>query len=655
MKSLSEILVTMPKRAERKPDDYLVKSFVHVGSVFALFSCLENQIIYGRRGTGKTHLLKYLKNDVQSQGGITLELDMRTMGSTGGMYSDSQLSLSERASRLLSDTLCEIREQILDTCYEYDQCDLSELAPLLDCFVEEATNMSVDGQFEREVNKRNSFASETSHNLTASIAKQANLSVRRQNLKKESDSDSLTTKETGRKILRMHFGSLAKMLKRIVQKLPQNRLLILIDEWSEVPLELQPYLADMLRRIVFAIPTITVKIAAIPHRSNFRICSANGGFIGLEITSDASTSINLDQFMVFDSDSDKSVNFFKNLIYKHVKAADKGNIVPDEIESFISQIFTNKPALEEFVRASEGVPRDAIHIISQASLNQNGQKIGVKTIRNAARYWYTTSKSKDINSRKEAVQLLEWIVNIVIGHKKTRAFLVQSDVNDNLIDFLFDSRVIHLIKQGVSVKSIQSQKFNLYSLDYGCYAHLINTKEEPKGLLCDDANYILVPKIDNIYNRSSILDLERYYNAGLLPLVEHTDEIVLPRQFYSENTTILDFDDEIFNSFPRYLEAQKIKGTVFIPIIFAGLIIRKKQRQKWSSGSEITHSINTYIVSHKDNAKIPNNISRALRSELLLSEGWLVRNSTWDSPVFSLSDNWEEHWVYYFKCPPPQL
>ncbi|MCJ8303421.1 hypothetical protein, partial [Shewanella sp.] len=170
MKSLSEILVTMPKRAERKPDDYLVKSFVHVGSVFALFSCLENQIIYGRRGTGKTHLLKYLKNDVQSQGGITLELDMRTMGSTGGMYSDSQLSLSERASRLLSDTLCEIREQILDTCYEHDQCDLSELAPLLDCFVEEATNMSVDGQFEREVNKRNSFASETSHNLTASIA-----------------------------------------------------------------------------------------------------------------------------------------------------------------------------------------------------------------------------------------------------------------------------------------------------------------------------------------------------------------------------------------------------------------------------------------------------------------------------------------------------
>ncbi|MCV5333496.1 hypothetical protein OFD71_35025, partial [Escherichia coli] len=89
---------------------------------------------------------------------------------------------------------------------------------------------------------------------------------------------------------------------------------------------------------------------------------------------------------------------------------------------------------------------------------------------------------------------LEWIVSVVIADKKTRAFLVQSDMNDSLIDFLFDARVIHLIKQGVSVNSIQSQKFNLYSLDYGCYAHLINTKDEPKGLLCDDSSYITVPR-----------------------------------------------------------------------------------------------------------------------------------------------------------------
>lgn len=653
MKSLSEILVTMPRRAERKPDDYLVKSFVHVGSVFSLFSCAENQIIYGRRGTGKTHLLRYLKNDVRKQGILTVSLDMRTMGSTGGIYSDANLSLSERASRLLSDTLCEVRDQILDESYTNDECDLSRLAPLLDSFVEEATSMSVEGQFERESNISHAVSHESTCNLNASISENLSLGGGLKSSQQLSGSDSYTTKESGRKTLRIHFGSLSRILKRIVQQLPQQSLFILIDEWSEIPLDLQPYLADMLRRIVFSVPSITVKIAAISHRSNFRTCTESGDFIGMEVASDASTSINLDQFMVFDSDSEKSVQFFKNLIYKHVQASDQDGIIPDDIESFISQVFTNKSALEEFTRASEGVPRDAIHIISQAALYSSNKKIGVTTIRDAARHWYTTSKSKDINSRAEAVKLLEWIVSVVIGNKKTRAFLVQSDVSDVLIDFLFDARVIHLIKQGVSVSSIQSQKFDLYSLDYGCYAHLINTKDEPKGLLCDDSRYIAVPRNDNMYKRNSILDLELYYNTGILPFFDNTADISLAKQFYADKATDLDFDDELFSSFPDYLEARKVKGTVYIPLIFASLIIRTKQGFALSCGTEITEAINTYIILDPKNRKVPNNISRALRGELFQSEAWLKITKQGGVPVFSLSEGWETSWLEYFRSPAP--
>ncbi|CAH7257612.1 conserved hypothetical protein [Vibrio chagasii] len=655
MKSLSEILVTMPRRAERKPDDYLVKSFVHVGSVFSLFSCAENQIIYGRRGTGKTHLLRYLKNEIQNQGVVTVSLDMRTMGSTGGIYSDTNLTLSERASRLLSDTLCEVREQILDESYNNDECDLSILVPLLDSFVEEATNMTVEGQFEVEVNSSSSVSQDSVNHLNGELSTAPKLGTSISDRKQKNCSDSSTIRESGKRSVRIHFGALSRILTRIVRQLPEQSFYLLIDEWSEIPLDLQPYVADMLRRIVFSIPSITVKIAAIEHRSNFRTCNDSGEFIGLEVASDASTSINLDQFMVFDSDSEKSVQFFKDLIYKHVQASDKFGVVPDNVESFISQVFTNKPALEEFTRASEGVPRDAIHIISQASLYADGRKIGVTGIRNAARHWYTTSKSKDINSRKEAVKLLEWIVSAVIADKKTRAFLVQSDTNDSLIDFLFDARVIHLIKQGVSVSSIQSQKFNLYSLDYGCYAHLINTKDEPQGLLCDDSSYITVPRIDNMYNRSSILDLDNYYQTGLLPFFENTSEINLPKQFYSNPIKELDFDDDILDELPKYLEARKIKGTLYLPIVFAGLVVRAKQGYSSSSGSEITKAINTYIITDSKNVKAPNNISRALRQEPMLSEGWLDISHQRGTPLFSLSSDWRSYWTEYFQCSPPKL
>ncbi|ENM3735489.1 hypothetical protein NTE30_003037, partial [Vibrio cholerae] len=339
MTPLSEILATMPRRAEKKPDDYLVESFVHVGSIFSLFSCFENQILYGRRGTGKTHLLKYLKSSVEKTGIACIEIDMRTIGSTGGMYADSNIGLTERASRLLSDTLCDIREQILDICINNELCDLSQLIPLLDEFVEQATHIVIQGCVDKEKSNSKAISSTSSAKVSASLSLQNNLSANLEQSNSVSNSGFETIKESGQQTLRIHFGALSKILKCIVKLLPESSLLILIDEWSEVPLELQPYLADMLRRIIFPVPTITVKIAAISHRSRFRIYDKNGSSIGLEVSSDASASLNLDHFMVFDSDKEQSVDFFKTLIFKHAKAADKKNIIPTNVEEFISMVF----------------------------------------------------------------------------------------------------------------------------------------------------------------------------------------------------------------------------------------------------------------------------------------------------------------------------
>ncbi|PAR65967.1 ORC-CDC6 family AAA ATPase [Vibrio cholerae] len=653
MTPLSEILATMPRRAEKKPDDYLVESFVHVGSIFSLFSCFENQILYGRRGTGKTHLLKYLKSSVEKTGIACIEIDMRTIGSTGGMYADSNIGLTERASRLLSDTLCDIREQILDICINNELCDLSQLIPLLDEFVEQATHIVIQGCVDKEKSNSKAISSTSSAKVSASLSLQNNLSANLEQSNSVSNSGFETIKESGQQTLRIHFGALSKILKCIVKLLPESSLLILIDEWSEVPLELQPYLADMLRRIIFPVPTITVKIAVISHRSRFRIYDKNGSSIGLEVSSDASASLNLDHFMVFDSDKEQSVDFFKTLIFKHAKAADKKNIIPTNVEEFISMVFKNKNSIEEFARASEGVPRDAINIISQAAQHQKEHRIGVKEIRNAARAWYTTSKSKDINSRSEAVNLLEWIISSVIGLKRTRGFLVNSNVNDELIDYLYDSRVIHLVKQGVSVSSVQGSKFNLYSLDYGCYSHLINTKDEPQGLLSDEFGYISVPKLDNNYGKGSVLELSNYYSIGRLPLFSMTQDINLPTQFYENESYTIDYDDVIFSKLPKHLEAQKIKGTLYIPLIFAGLVLRYRQGQELSNGTEITQTINNYLITQSQNKKVPNNISRALRSEPISSEKWLIKREYRDGPLFELSPDWRMYWGDYFGIEPP--
>ena len=83
-----------------------MSNYVDSAPLFALLSTENNQVIYGRRGTGKTHALKVLAEHVEQQkSGIPVFLDMRTIGSNGSIYADTSRPLAERASTLLGDAL----------------------------------------------------------------------------------------------------------------------------------------------------------------------------------------------------------------------------------------------------------------------------------------------------------------------------------------------------------------------------------------------------------------------------------------------------------------------------------------------------------------------------------------------------------------------
>lgn len=103
---LNEALLKLKLRAERYDRSHIVQTFVDVGPLFTLLQTEDHQILYGRRGTGKTHALEYLANAVEGRGDIAVSIDMRTIGSSGGLYSDPNVSLAERATRLLVDGGC---------------------------------------------------------------------------------------------------------------------------------------------------------------------------------------------------------------------------------------------------------------------------------------------------------------------------------------------------------------------------------------------------------------------------------------------------------------------------------------------------------------------------------------------------------------------
>lgn len=57
---LMRLALGLSKRAESYDSSHLANSFVEIGNVPTLLRNNDSAVIFGRRGTGKTHLLSYL-------------------------------------------------------------------------------------------------------------------------------------------------------------------------------------------------------------------------------------------------------------------------------------------------------------------------------------------------------------------------------------------------------------------------------------------------------------------------------------------------------------------------------------------------------------------------------------------------------------------
>lgn len=515
---LNRVLLKLSKRAESNDWSKLVDTFVDVGPLFTLLSNAEHQILYGRRGTGKTHALIYLYEMMEDKGDLPIYLDLRKIGSTGGLYSDPQISIPERATRLLSDTLSAIHDKILEYAIDNeDKVDLSAMGPTLDNLAKCITEVRIAGPVEREESTGSGHKKSESSELGINIT--PNNITGGVNSKKANDASAFKAKKTVTKgdiKHRIHFGSTTKYLQELSEGLPDANVWVLLDEWSSIPIDLQPYLADFIRRTMFPIKGFVIKIAAIDQRTNFKIAGERGEYIGIEVGADAGADLNLDDYMVFDNDESKATKFFQELIFRHYKSIDPANDdeLPQTSDELIKMAFTQSNTFEEFVRASEGVPRDAIYILGGAVQKAYDSAINISNIRSAARSWYQRDKEAAATANSKAKSLLHWIIDQVIGHRQARAFLLESNTRHHLIDTLYDARVLHLLKRNISARDEPGERYDVYKLDYGCYVDLLATSRAPQGLLFKDNDEgkgeIEIPKDDYRAVRRAILDIAEF-------------------------------------------------------------------------------------------------------------------------------------------------
>jgi hypothetical protein len=184
----------------------------------------------------------------------------------------------------------------------------------------------------------------------------------------------------------------------------------------------------------------------------------------------------------------------------------------DSKDKLASTMFTNKNVFEELVKASEGVVRDLINIFTISYFDaerRNRVSIDKKAVLDAARQWFQQDKSQNLDEELQCV--LEKIVGDVIGHRRARSFLLPRKLEKHeVIQRLFDARVLHLMQRGYADKDNPGVRYNIYSLDYGTYVDLINTSKQPQlelSIMTDNSSEEqVVPFNDKRSIRRIILD-----------------------------------------------------------------------------------------------------------------------------------------------------
>lgn len=479
------------QRSERQEDlSKLIGTYVDVGILPQLDND-NHQIIYGRRGTGKTHVLKVLEKQLRDAAMNTVVyIDARTLGSSA-QYLDPGAPMHLRCLSLFRDIIqaiqAELLEHLVNHPSERAEQALDALGRLGDSV--RTDTVQVDYQVTKETTTHNAGKAEAAVGVEVSQKPSVHLSGK---VGSEAGAGVKTT-ETYKLVpsAKIFFPEVHVALGQVLQ-LGATRLYVLIDEWASLPLDIQPYLAEFLKRSVLPVPQATLKIAALEHRSAFSLVAPQGRTFGFEVGADISTATDLDDYLVFDRNPQRIASLYADILYRHMNSELPANRLEGAFgivdgASLVDKLFVDRYTFVELARASEGVVRDLINIFTAAFFD--AQKRGKPTIDkraviDAARNWYERDKAAFLDEGLRDV--LRKIVEDVIGRRHARSFMLPRELQTHpVIQRLFDLRVLHQMQKGYADKDKPGVRYNIYTLDYGTYVDLRGTKTGPDADLIE--------------------------------------------------------------------------------------------------------------------------------------------------------------------------
>lgn len=445
------------RRAERQLlEEKLVHLFVP-NRVLEELNTHQNQLLFGRRGVGKTHTLKKFLSHLVLGGDLCHYVDCTSFGSALG-NEGSDLNV---AVRFFTKFMLSVRDALLDDFSSMEnpgQEDHAWAQTLLEQLSEYCAAGSVSKIFP--------------------------------------------------------YDDISKCINKMLAILRVENITFLIDEWAHIPSRSQPYFAEYLKRSFFSNPRCTIKIAVVDYTYNLAGIH-NENRIGLEKSADIFSDIRMDSFFVWDRDEDFVENFFAEVLYNHL-ATELGvpSDLPDKHNQVTSSLFTQRKAFSELCRASEGNARDFLVIFGRAHeiFRQSNEhdKISIDNVLKASIEWYRLDKYSNIATESNLENFMEYLVRDVIRDRRSRTFMIpHRSINHPLLERLFSARLLHPLNIEWSHPHKPGERYQLITIDYGAYASFKGTKFEPQKVFWetgDTTEQDIVPLDDRKSIRHIVVD-----------------------------------------------------------------------------------------------------------------------------------------------------
>lgn len=266
--------------------------------------------------------------------------------------------------------------------------------------------------------------------------------------------------------LHRHILGYQKLFQRM-SELSEGASYLFLDDLYHIRRADQPQLVDYFYRIAKD-SNLWLKIGTIRYRTSWYIHGDPP--IGVKLGDDAE-EIDLDLTL-------EKYTLARNFLNKVLK-----NFV-SECEGLKVSDIVNEGGIERLVLASGGVARDflaifrrSVDVARERGVDHRGKRIGSEDVNKAAGE-HEPSKREELkrdapDARKEIEEQFEQIIRFCVNSAKANVFLVDQEAtgkNVELLHELVDLRLIHLVRSRVTVKNRPRKIFEGYMLDVSQYA-----------------------------------------------------------------------------------------------------------------------------------------------------------------------------------------